>query len=300
MNIPVAIETFLSEYELSVFCIVYDSLSYTFTSLFRLVVRLFTELVLEFPPDENDIINPGDANFILSIPDRFRLCGVESTVDRDESFFLCVAATFLPSIPIFFKAYFATFTSTGRTGNAGIAVEKEPNYLTAEEVDTVSIQSYTEDLISTTANFYDNLSPSEFQSFFDEFQDGLQRLVSYENNQVDKSFASIRVTTGSNPGAEECYFSDKYKSKKSSGGSGSKKSSGSSGSKKTGKSKKSPMSNMSSKMMSENSLVDQCSNDYDAFVSAGVTNSESCDPITEDSLNYLGTFLCFECFSFLS
>lgn len=114
--LPEAIEGLLSENELTILCLVYDSLSYTATSMFRILIQILDELwrvqFLGEMPRPNDILQIDSYSYFASLPSRFRLCGVEIILSgsggsiNQEEFAICIASSFLPFVPILFRAYF--------------------------------------------------------------------------------------------------------------------------------------------------------------------------------------------------
>ena len=80
LSVPQAIESSLSDAELALFCIVYDSISFTATAIFRVAVRVINELIELFVGtdvnDEDFLIQGDDVEYFLSIPRRLALCGV--------------------------------------------------------------------------------------------------------------------------------------------------------------------------------------------------------------------------------
>ena len=116
--LPKAIEGLLSENELTILCLVYDSLSYTATSMFRILIQILDELwrvqFLGEMPRPNDILQIDSYSYFASLPGRFRLCGVEIILSgsggsiNQEEFAICIASSFLPFVPILFRSYFAS------------------------------------------------------------------------------------------------------------------------------------------------------------------------------------------------
>ena len=321
--------------------------------MFRILIQILDELwrvqFLGEMPRPNDILQIDSYSYFASLPGRFRLCGVEIILSgsggsiNQEEFAICIASSFLPFVPILFRSYFASIPrgtlpslpganldfiasfsglSAPPTLGAGRAVMSLDYLLEENPYDSnnvVNIFGFTNDNVLADPDFY-QFSSSDFQDAFEPFEDGIQRLLSYENNLVDKSFASIRVTTGvdicENDCDGKCNFpdvSDRSRRSKTSGGSkksgsGSVKISGGSRSKSASgigenigdfldeilgggsksKSGRSGKSRMSKSLRSGKSKKDTCENEFEAFVSGGVKNSFTCDAITEDSLNFLG------------
>lgn len=204
ISVPQDIESFLFDTELANFCIIYDSISFAAKAAFRVTARIINELVELFlnreADDANFIIQREDLGYFLSIPERLALCGVGGLIPLNPislpeslDFGICLGLNLLPLVPILFRMYIATFTTSFKTTESGVAVSS-PNYLSGEQdSDTTTLGFYTGEL-RDSSGFYE-LTCSDFEEAFDEFQDGLQRLVSYEQVLVDKSFASTRLTS---------------------------------------------------------------------------------------------------------
>lgn len=225
---------------------------------------------------------------------------------------ICLGLNLLPLVPILFSIYLAIFTDSGATTQSGVAVTS-PDYILGEQgSSTITLGSYIGDLMNSTG-FYDQ-SCREFEDSFDEFQHGLQRLTSYEQVLVDKSFASTHFTSNVhlNEANDGCNIfnerpldrnprtgskSGKCSKSTKMGKSGKSNKMGAKGSRerrrlqKTCKSKRSSgRSHSSGSSRSHSGSCGECNTrECNSFASAGVTNSRTCDAIERDDLNFLGS-----------
>lgn len=295
-----AIESTLSDAELALFRVIYDSISFAATAIFRIITRIINELIELFDYDAADddfIIQQEDIRYFRSIPERLALCGVggffpDNPIATDPSDFgICLGLNLLPLIPILFRIYIAIFTSVFKTTESGVAVTNL-DYILGEQDSsrTITLGMYIGDLVKVPG-FYDQ-SCKEFEDSFDEFQDGLQRLASYEQVLVDKSFASTRFTSNvllneENDGCE--IFNERplkpgkvsRRQKCTNPLKGSGRINNSNG-RSTGKVRKGD--SKSSKGSGGECKTREC----DSFASTGVTNSLTCDAIERDDLNFIG------------
>ena len=318
LSIPQDIESELSDDELALFCIVYDSFSFPATAFVRISLRVTNELIdlSSGAPDDDFIIKAEDFDYFLSIPNRLALCGVGGLIlpllpISPDGTIICLGLNLLPLVPILFSIYLAIFTDSGATTQSGVAVTS-PDYILGEQgSSTITLGSYIGDLMNSTG-FYDQ-SCREFEDSFDEFQHGLQRLTSYEQVLVDKSFASTHFTSNVhlNEANDGCNIfnerpldrnprtgskSGKCSKSTKMGKSGKSNKMGAKGSRerrrlqKTCKSKRSSgRSHSSGSSRSHSGSCGECNTrECNSFASAGVTNSRTCDAIERDDLNFLG------------
>jgi hypothetical protein len=288
LSVPQAIESALSDADLALFCVIYDSISFAATAIFRIITRIINELIELFvyqADDDDFIIQMEDINYFMSIPVRLDLCGVGGLFPNNltdlisSDFGFCLGQNLLPLIPILFRIYIAITPSAFTTTNPGVAVTN-PDYIFGEQdSETISLGLYTRNLVNSPG-FYDQ-SCKEFEDSFDEFQDGLQRLVSYEQVLVDKSFASTRFTSNVLPNEENdgCEIFNERPLKIKSG--------------KVSKNQKCDRALKGSRRLegskSSKGSGGECkTRECDSFASTGVTNSLTCDAIERDDLNFLG------------